>query len=127
MKLFLLWLVFQPLPADAHTWNEVKWSAHICKTHFGQEPVNGTTVEVQTPDGARADIVTKEFVYEVDWCKSGKWAEAIGQSLYYAAALNKKPGIVLLMKDADKERKYYLRALAVCNKYDIKLIVQRVP
>lgn len=123
MHAILFIVLLQPMSE----WNEPQWSAHICKQKFGLEPVNGKTVEVRTPDGSRVDILTKEYAVEVDWCKSGKWAEAIGQSLFYAAATNRKPAIILLMKNPVKERRYYLRALVVCNKYNIKLTVYRVP
>jgi hypothetical protein len=44
---------------------------------------------------------------EYDWGK--KWAEAIGQSLYYSAMTGKKAGIVLIVNPRTKER--YLKRL----------------
>ena len=76
-------------------------------------------LEHPTVDGSRVDILTQKYAYEVDW--SSKWAEAVGQSLYYAAATGKKPAIILLMKDRKAEQKYYLRCLVVCSRHDIHL------
>ena len=80
--------------------------------------------EFRTPDGSRVDVLTEEYAIEVEW--SSKWAEAIGQSLYYGIATNRKPAIILLVKDPIKERKYYLRCLAVCAKHNIYLETKRV-
>ena len=85
------------------------------------EKLNGT-LEAKTPDGSRVDILTDEYAYEVDWAY--KWPQAIGQSLYYAAATNRKPGIILLFKNRTEERRYYLRCLVVCNRYNIRLITK---
>ena len=110
------------------SWNEAQWSAHLCKKQFGLNAVRGKTVEVQTPDGARVDILTKDLAIEVDWCSSGKWSQAIGQSIFYANAFNRKPAIVLLMKNS-REKVYYLRALSAAKSIRprIKVFLVRVP
>jgi len=41
------------------------------------------------------DCLTEEYAIEMDF--GGKWAEAIGQSLSYAAMTGKKAGIVLIV------------------------------
>lgn len=79
-------------------------------------------VEVRTPDGSRCDLVTADHAIEVDM--ASKWAEAIGQSLYYGIALNRHPVIYLVVKKA-ADRKYYLRCLAVCAKHGITLKVHK--
>jgi len=81
--------------------------------------------EVVQWEGSRIDYTTKDFVYEIDWAK--KWHEGVGQALWYAILVpDKKPGLILLVKDKDKELKYCLRAQAVCAKYDIKLVIEQV-
>lgn len=55
---------------------------------------------VTVPGGGWADCVSETHAIEVDW--SGKWAEAIGQSLYYACELDKKPAIYLVCKEGQK-------------------------
>ena len=79
----------------------------------------GGELEHPTFDRSRVDIITDKYAYEVDW--ADKWAEAVGQSLYYAAATEREPAIILLIKDREKERKYYLRCLVVCARHHIHL------
>ena len=57
------------------------------------DDIKGET-EVTLSDRSRVDIITDTFAIEVDFAK--KWAESIGQSLFYSYALNKKPGILLI-------------------------------
>ncbi len=98
-----------------------------CKTHYYYEreyqevwaKQNSGITEYVLPDKARVDCVTKEYAIEFDFAK--KWAESIGQSLYYATVLNKKAGIVLIMESPLKDRKYLKRVNAVAEKYDIKV------
>lgn len=45
-------------------------------------------------NGTRVDCLTDDYAIEVDF--SNKWAEAIGQSLMYAAELQRLPGIILV-------------------------------
>ncbi len=56
----------------------------------------GMMKERVLPNGTRVDCLTDVYAIEVDW--THKWAEAIGQSLLYAAATGKKPGIILICK-----------------------------
>lgn len=52
------------------------------------------------PNGTTVDCVTDDYAIEVDF--SNKWAEAIGQSLMYAAELQRLPGIILVChRDTD--------------------------
>jgi len=87
-------------------------------------PKYSAETEVRQWDGTRVDMVTDEYAIEVDWPR--KWAEAIGQSLYYAEVTGKKPGIILLVKDMDSERRYVYRCQTVCAKHSIKLFVEMV-
>jgi hypothetical protein len=67
---------------------------------FGEDIV----VEYVNSDRTRVDILTNEYAFEADWAY--KWAEAIGQSIFYAAFNDKKPGIILLVRDVEKEQRY---------------------
>lgn len=78
---------------------------------------NNAEVEVVLDDNARVDCVTDEYAVEFDF--ANKWAEAIGQSLYYAIKTDKKPAIVLIMENPEKEEKYFNRLNAVAEKYNI--------
>lgn len=79
-------------------------------------------VEVPVWDGTRCDLLNDDFAIEIDWAY--KWAEAIGQALYYAIALDRRPAVLLLMKNGYKDRKYAHRCQAVCAKFDIKLFLE---
>ena len=82
----------------------------------------GSEVEFRLWDQTRVDILTDEYAVEVDW--SSKWAEAIGQSLYYAEVTNRKAGIILLVKDKTKEYRNIYRCQTICAKYDIRLWIE---
>lgn len=80
--------------------------------------------EVVLWDGTRVDILTDSTAWEVEW--PAKWAESIGQALYYAEVSGKQPGIVLLVTDLERERRYVYRCQTVCAKYGIRLRVERL-
>ena len=63
-------------------------------------------VEVVLPDGTRCDCLTDTHAIEFDF--GSKWAEAIGQSAYYALQTGRKAGVVLVLETA-KDRKYWMR------------------
>lgn len=77
---------------------------------------NGKT-EVILPDLARVDCVTTTHAIEFDFAK--KWGESIGQALYYSAVLNKKAGVVLIMENGEKDKRYLERLLCVAKLYNI--------
>lgn len=79
--------------------------------------VNGV-MEYVLDDRTRVDCLTEEYAIEFDFAK--KWAEAIGQALYYSLKTGKKPGIVLIMED-HKDDKYLKRLKAVSDSYNIKV------
>lgn len=78
---------------------------------------NKGNMEVILPDLARVDCVTKTHAIEFDFAP--KWGEAIGQALYYATALHKKAGIVLIMEHPKKDQKYLDRVMAVAKEHNI--------
>lgn len=75
--------------------------------------------EYVLPDRARVDCVTQTHAIEFDFAK--KWAESIGQSLYYAEILQKDPGVVLIVENKVKDQKYVDRVQAVALKQGIKV------
>ena len=98
---------------------EAYYVRQINAKHFaGKARIEATTV-----DGARCDILTPDMAIEVDYAP--KWAEAIGQSLYYGIAFDRNPGIYLLMK-GNSDRRYWSRCLAVCSNYGITLRVHKL-
>jgi len=108
-----IFLIFLALPAYAqqcHSYYEKDYQEAWSRANKG-------SMEVILPDLARVDCVTKTHAIEFDFAK--KWGEAIGQSLYYATALHKKAGIVLIMEDGKKDQKYLDRVMAVAKNHDI--------
>ena len=86
----------QPTPPAADA-NEVAWSAHLARTVGGE-------AEHRLPTGARVDVLTETVAWEVEWTR--KWPESIGQSLYYASASGRKPGVWLLKKGPEDDENW---------------------
>lgn len=78
----------------------------------------GGVQEFRLPDKTRVDCLTKNYATEFDF--GPKWAEAIGQSLYYAKITGKKPAIILII-EKPSDFKYYTRANAIAQDLGIKL------
>ena len=64
------------------------------------------TIEYILPDRTRIDCLTDEYAIEYDYAK--KWAESIGQSLYYAKKTGKKPAVAIIISKPS-DRKYIKR------------------
>lgn len=77
--------------------------------HYVQAYCKGQT-EYRLPDKTRVDCLTEEYAIEFDY--GNKWAEGIGQSLYYAKKTGKKPAIALILR-SEKDNKYIERINAV--------------
>lgn len=110
ITLLLVSLTFPCYAMPKHTYYEKDYQEAWAKA-------NNASLEVILPDKARVDCVTKTHAIEFDFAQ--KWGESIGQSLYYAIALHKKAGIVLIMENPEKDQKYLNRVLAVAKEHDI--------
>lgn len=75
--------------------------------------------EYQLPDHTRIDCLTPQYAVEFDFAK--KWAESIGQSLYYASKTGKIPAIGLILEQP-KDIIYYNRILPLCAHLGIKFL-----
>jgi hypothetical protein len=64
------------------------------------------------------DCLTKEYAVEVEYAP--KWAESIGQSLYYAQSTGRKPGVVVIVRHESDER-FLKRLRAVAREQAIKI------
>ena len=84
-----------------------KW----CTEHNGQ-------IEYRLDDGTRVDCLTETHAIEFDFAP--KWAESIGQSLYYGAKTDKTPGIVLII-DGYSDLKYLVRIWSTSLYYDLNI------
>lgn len=94
----------------SHYYYEKDYQAHWCNAN------NGITEHI-LPDRARVDCLTKTHAIEFDFAK--KWAEAIGQAIYYSHSTGKKAGIVLIMENPIKDQKYLARINAVAKQHKI--------
>lgn len=83
-----------------------------CRDDFGKQ-------EFVLWDNTRVDCLTKDYAIEFDFAK--KWAESIGQSLYYAKMTGKKPAVALILTDL-KDYKYVKRIERLDNGIKIFLI-----
>lgn len=110
-KLLLIFLLLSAMPAEARHKMPEKWY---------QQQFCGGAQEVRLSDGTRVDCLTDEYAVEFDFAP--KWAEAIGQSLYYAHKTQKKPAIVLIIEHR-QWLKYVDIAKELCQKYGINLEV----
>jgi hypothetical protein len=116
---------------------ETDWSAYLASRVGG-------AAEFRLPNGARIDVLElrtdpstlrgEKIAWEVEWAP--KWKEAVGQALFYAAALDGhdgtsvRPGIWLLVKPGEEVDEDYLQLLAVVRELrgrglDFRLRIQR--
>lgn len=62
----------------------------------------GGSAEVTLADSSRADCITSECAFEVEW--GHKWKDGIGQSAHYALQTGLKPCLALI-NPTDKQLK----------------------
>ena len=83
-----------------------------CRAHQGK-------MEAVLPDGSRVDCLTPTHAVEVDF--ASKWAEAIGQALFYASMTEKQPGIVLIAGPRDNAQ--VIRLFTVIHRWGLPIDV----
>ena len=83
-----------------------------CTADFGRK-------EAVLWDMTRVDCLAKDYAIEFDFAK--KWAESVGQSLYYAKMTGKKPAVVLILTSL-LDYKYVKRIERLDNNIKIFLI-----
>lgn len=106
-------IIFNSMPALCqHQYLEKEYQKVWCTCNNG-------VIEYTLQDGARVDCVTQTHAIEFDF--ANKWAESIGQSLYYGKSLCKKPGIVLIMENPGKDMRYLKRLKTVTDMYNISV------
>lgn len=82
-----------------------------CNPNFGRK-------EAVLWDMTRVDCLAKDYAVEFDFAK--KWAEAVGQSLYYSKMTGKKPAIALILTSITDYR--YLKRIERLDN-DIKVFL----
>jgi len=80
----------------------------------------GGSMEVPLPDRTRVDCLTTTHAIEVDFAP--KWAEAIGQALYYGASTGKSPGVLMIMEKPG-DRRYLERLRLAIKRFGLPLKV----
>jgi len=88
-------------------WYQERW----CKAKGGQ-------TEVVLPDKTRCDCVTEKHAIEFDFGR--KWAESIGQALYYSIQTGKRAGVVLILEKPG-DYKYWIRLNTVIDHYGLAI------
>jgi hypothetical protein len=111
LPLLVVWLI----PTTAGAVDERAWQARYCK---------GMELEKHLPSGGYIDCLSPEYAIEVDW--SEHWAEAVGQSLYYASATGRKPGIILLCRESEGPVEGLCRSHVYRLEYALKFVEPHV-
>lgn len=94
-----------------HLYYEKDYQAYWCNAKGGQ-------MEYVLLDKARVDCLLPDMAVEFDF--ASKWAECIGQALYYGQKTNRTPACVLIVENPTKDFKYVKRLrYAVYNKKKI--------
>lgn len=96
------------MPNQVEKYYQDQW----CTSDFGRK-------EVVLWDTTRVDCLAKDYAIEFDFAK--KWAESIGQSLYYSKLTGKKPAVALILT-APTDYKYVKRIERLDNGIKIFLI-----
>ena len=108
----LLLLILTLLSGCAHRqFHEKDYQRWWCAKHDGE-------LEHRLPDGTRVDCLTREYAVEVEYAP--KWAESIGQALYYAKSSGRKPAVLVIVRDKGDER-FLKRLRSVAREQGIKI------
>lgn len=112
----IIWMALSP-PVEARRLHlEKEYQSAWCLAQGGQ-------VEVRQADKTRVDCLTDTYAIEFDF--GSKWAEAIGQSLYYAIQTGKQPGIVLILEKSGDIR-YWERMNRVIDRFELNIKVWKM-
>ena len=102
-------VIFITLPVFAkHKHLEKEYQTAWCNAHNG-------IMEYKLDDNTRVDCLTNEYAVEFDF--ASKWAESIGQSLYYAQRTKRKTGGSFNYGKACKRFKILTQAIPSCQYY----------
>ncbi|MFQ5445257.1 MAG: hypothetical protein ACE5EK_11665, partial [Nitrospinales bacterium] len=67
----------------------------------------------------RVDCLTAHYAIEFDF--ADKWAEAIGQALFYEMLTGKKAGIVLIL-EKEKDLRYLAQLNDIIQQFNLKIV-----
>ena len=102
-----------------HKHSESSYQHAWCSQHKGIE-------EFENKDFTRVDCLTDKYAVEFDF--ANKWHESIGQALHYGLMTGKKPMVVLILDNPEKQMVYYYRVKKLAKKYkfDVKYITDDI-
>lgn len=105
----VLFLPVSVIAGHAHleNWYQAQW----CQQNQGQQ-------EVVLPDKTRCDCLTSSNAVEVEF--GNKWAESIGQSLFYSLQTEKRAGVVLILESVD-DRRFWYRLNSVVQQFNLPI------
>lgn len=109
--MFLLLIVILPVEAK-RIYAEKVYQMQWCNQHNG-------IMEYTLSDKARVDCVTDTLAVEFDF--ANKWAECVGQALYYGRQTNKQPACVLIMENGEKDLRYLYRLRRAAYKKGVNM------
>lgn len=95
-----------------HLYLEQDYQNYWCNKNHG-------VTEYKLQDFTRVDCLTDTQAIEFDF--ANKWAECIGQALYYGLMTEREPACVLILEKGNKDLKYLKRLQKVSNKTEIKV------
>lgn len=100
-----------------HLHPEKYYQNEWCSKYYGIQ-------EYKLADKTRVDCVTRNYAIEFDF--ASKWAECIGQALYYGISTNKKP-VCLLIVEKPEDFKYFYRVKRVSDIFNFELWYIKAP
>lgn len=113
MRWFVMLLLL--MPAQAAAANESLFP----KKHYQEAWCKAFKGKVNVPmeDGGTADCITKEYAAQIDFAPN--WKEAVAQSVLYAIQTDKKPAVVLIIENPERELRYLQQLKKVTGHLDI--------
>jgi hypothetical protein len=110
-RISIIFLFLIAGPAFADRLPEKYYQAEWCEAAGGVQ-------EYTLPDRTRCDCLTENHAVEMDFGR--KWAEAIGQALYYSASTGRRAGIVLILESPEDIR-YWRRLTTTIEHYKLPI------
>ena len=118
---FSIVIIFSIIENDNDTENVIKSNANKKLTEKDYVNMYCTGIkEYVLEDRTRVDCLTDEYAIEFDYAK--KWAESIGQSLYYSKKTGKKPAVAIIT-NGENDLKYIQRI----KETDEKITIFEIP
>lgn len=75
-------------------------------------------IEYVLPDRTRVDCLEEGHAWEFDFGR--KWAESIGQALFYASHTGRRAGIALII-ETESDKRGHRRAVSVIRHYGLPI------